>query len=332
MLEQLKRLATITTVLDHNPDTTNPTWFPRRIRDLDIFATRVLVCPLSLYGADCPRLLLNNLFLLSSLLFLVNIMLAWSQINRMMLFREPAKTWSQTILVSTTRHTASAETTSQHWPMTTSTDSPSLAFSTTRKKLRPGLSNQNYHCRSLQIPCRGTIFRELTKLFPTHACEEFNRVFPLLIGKCATNERAYRELHCRKLWLRREQHSAGGGCVQVPARLHGLPSAPCLRAALVARLPRWPRLQSTLASTSVSTYLPQAFRVFHSTQYLRHPSCPLYTPEPDVVHELLGHAPLFADRNFAEFSQVTLLPSIRSPTRLLTASMLGNRPCVAGRL
>ena len=38
----LSSIAKITTVLDHNPDTSNPTWFPRRIRELDIFATRVL--------------------------------------------------------------------------------------------------------------------------------------------------------------------------------------------------------------------------------------------------------------------------------------------------
>jgi phenylalanine-4-hydroxylase len=44
-------------------------------------------------------------------------------------------------------------------------------------------------------------------------------------------------------------------------------------------------------------------RVFHSTQYVRHPSAPLYTPEPDIVHEVIGHGVMLASPRFAAIKQ-----------------------------
>jgi phenylalanine-4-hydroxylase len=40
--------------------------------------------------------------------------------------------------------------------------------------------------------------------------------------------------------------------------------------------------------------------LFHSTQYIRHHSVPFYTPEPDVVHEVIGHANTLASPRFAK--------------------------------
>jgi phenylalanine-4-hydroxylase len=42
-----------------------------------------------------------------------------------------------------------------------------------------------------------------------------------------------------------------------------------------------------------------ADRLFHSTQYVRHPAMPLYTPEPDIIHEVIGHGHLLATPHHA---------------------------------
>ncbi len=44
--------------------------------------------------------------------------------------------------------------------------------------------------------------------------------------------------------------------------------------------------------------------IFLATQYIRHFSRPLYTPEPDVVHELVGHAATFAHPDFAAINRL----------------------------
>jgi phenylalanine-4-hydroxylase len=46
-----------------------------------------------------------------------------------------------------------------------------------------------------------------------------------------------------------------------------------------------------------------SYRVMLSTQYIRHTSRPDYTPEPDIVHEIIGHQPMFTNPAFADYSQ-----------------------------
>jgi phenylalanine-4-hydroxylase len=57
-----------------------------------------------------------------------------------------------------------------------------------------------------------------------------------------------------------------------------------------------------------------AERRFLSTQYIRHHSVPFYTPEPDLVHEIIGHANMLANPRFADLYELAGQASRRATT------------------
>ena len=83
------------------------------------------------------------------------------------------------------------------------------------------------------------------------------------------------------------------------------------------RIPQLVEVNELLAPLTGFSYVPAAGLVpllqfygsladgiFHSTQYVRHHSVPLYTPEPDVLHEVFGHGNCLAHDRFARLYRV----------------------------
>ena len=153
----------------------------------------------------------------------------------------------------------------------------------------PGFRDANYRQRRQQIasmaiahkygePCKAVAYTPLErevwkivseKLSPLHqryACDEFLEAWPSL-GFRPDEIPQFEDINARMKKLTGFQFSPVAGLVSPRVFLEALSE-----------------------------------KVFLATQYMRHHTSPLYTPEPDVIHELIGHAALLAHPRFAKWN------------------------------
>jgi phenylalanine-4-hydroxylase len=159
-----------------------------------------------------------------------------------------------------------------------------LAAAATEFKFGDSVALMDYSAEELE--CWRVIYNKVNPLLRAHACDEYLEVFADMQRECSFNETNIPQLRDVNDFI----YERSGF-----------------------------RLRPTAGLLSSRHFLNGlAFNTFFCTQYLRHHAMPLYTPEPDVVHELIGHAPLFANPEFARFSQAIGLASIGATDEQIT--------------
>lgn len=111
---------------------------------------------------------------------------------------------------------------------------------------------------------------------------------------------------CRELAAKHERYAVAE-YIEAKARV-GLPTdhIPGLDevSSLIEPVSGWRYLPAAGLVPLEQFYGSLADRRFFSTQYVRHPEVPLYTPEPDIIHEVIGHGHLIATPTFGELHRL----------------------------
>lgn len=163
----------------------------------------------------------------------------------------------------------------------------------------PGFSDPAYRARRAEIARIGERYRSGNPVPPVRYTAEEDALWRLAATELA---RKHERLACRIVL-------EGGAALDLPR--DGVPQLRDVSARLQAltgfRVEPVPGLVPTR-----QFYGALAGRCFLSTQYIRHTSVPFYTPEPDMVHEVIGHCTMLAEPRLSELYRLAGEASLRA--------------------
>ncbi len=155
----------------------------------------------------------------------------------------------------------------------------------------PGASDEEYRTRRDHIASLAKQFRETGKITDVDYTDEEQGVWRHVAGKLEELQQKYASPFY--LGAKRDLGFSNDRIPQLSEMNRRLKELTGFRLAPIEGLVETRGFLSWLS-----------YRVMLSTQYIRHHSHPEYTPEPDIVHEAIGHIPMFTNPNFADYSQL----------------------------